>query len=368
MRHLLPLFVALALAAPALAQTGLTADALTSDPAACADGMFGVDTDTAAALTCQYIRHRTHATDCTSLVDGLAGESCCDEDDGSCWWCLPSAGDCDTVGEWEAVGGGTPTSIAAGDSSVTVTDAGTGQVGITVDGGVVGEWLAGGLGLGTTDLSDPVFGSDQIRLETGAVGLGLATGGGLPLISLDDGTVVSFLYSFGGELILGTNTNHSIVLRPWGRSAAMFTSASVGVNYAHVTSAATGSGPTIAAAGDDTNIDLNLAGKGTGDVVIGSDLSTSGAHFEAIVRVTTTPYNVGAGIRNIVADTDGTAITVNLPAGVAGRVLRIVNVGTSANDVTIDGDGAETVRGAATRALPSEDIIIIKYEPTEGWW
>lgn len=43
-----------------------------------------------------------------------------------------------------------------------------------------------------------------------------------------------------------------------------FTETASAVNQVNLTNAATGTGPTIAAAGDDTNIDLNLDGKGTG--------------------------------------------------------------------------------------------------------
>ncbi len=112
------------IAAPAFGQTGLTAPiatALAADPAPCADGQFGVDTDTAAALSCSWIRSRTHATDCTALTDGLAGELCCDLDDDRCWRCEPAAGDCDTAGEWKAVGGGgTPDEVADADGDTKI--------------------------------------------------------------------------------------------------------------------------------------------------------------------------------------------------------------------------------------------------------
>jgi hypothetical protein len=63
---------------------------------------------------------------------------------------LVTAGDtCANLGP-----GGTPTQILAGDSDVTVTDAGTGDVTVTVDSGAVGVWDAGGLTLGGTDVTD----------------------------------------------------------------------------------------------------------------------------------------------------------------------------------------------------------------------
>ena len=49
-----------------------------------------------------------------------------------------------------------------------------------------------------------------------------------------------------------------------------FTETGSAVNHVNVTNAATTNGPTVGAAGDDTNIDLNLAPKGTGQVLLGT--------------------------------------------------------------------------------------------------
>lgn len=48
-----------------------------------------------------------------------------------------------------------------------------------------------------------------------------------------------------------------------------FTETASAVNQVNITNATTTNGPTVSAAGDDTNIDLNLAGKGSGSVKIG---------------------------------------------------------------------------------------------------
>lgn len=53
------------------------------------------------------------------------------------------------------------------------------------------------------------------------------------------------------------------------RELLTFTEDASAVNHVDIENEATGSGPTISAAGDDTNIDLNLAGKGSGDVQVG---------------------------------------------------------------------------------------------------
>ena len=70
----------------------------------------------------------------------------------------------------------------------------------------------------------------------------------------------------------------------------------------------------------------------------------------------------------IFCDTDGTAITVTLPAGVDGTMYQILNVGSSDNDVTITPDGSEKVNGSASETLYDSENLILTYETTEGWW
>lgn len=64
-------------------------------------------TDSGAATTrgagSNIVRTRSHNTDCTSLTDGKANEQCYEEDADTIYICEPSAGDCDTAGEWRAV-------------------------------------------------------------------------------------------------------------------------------------------------------------------------------------------------------------------------------------------------------------------------
>jgi len=86
-------------------------------------------------------------------------------------------------------------------------------------------------------------------------------------------------------------------------------------------------------------------------------------------RVTSSPYAVLATDDNIFVDTDGGAITVNLPAGIDGKQYRIINVGTSGNDVTLAPDGAELLNGTnANISIFDGEKLIFVYEDTEGWF
>lgn len=71
----------------------------------------------------------------------------------------------------------------------------------------------------------------------------------------------------------------------------------------------------------------------------------------------------------VYADTDGGAFTITLPAGVDGTYYRIINVGSSANNVTMAPDGAELLIGVNSNyTLTDGDVLEITYETTEGWW
>lgn len=92
-------------------------------------------------------------------------------------------------------------------------------------------------------------------------------------------------------------------------------------------------------------------------------------HNKARITSTDSPYTLPVGIDEVFADTDGGAITINLYAGASNkRPIRIINTGSSGNDVTVDGDGAETVRGAANDTITDGSPKIYSYQATEGWW
>jgi hypothetical protein len=68
-----------------------------------------------------------------------------------------------------------------------------------------------------------------------------------------------------------------------GNEQLFFSTTSSAVNYVNVTNAATGGDPKVAAAGDDSNVDLALAPKGSGEIVVGtgsaaSTITSSGAY------------------------------------------------------------------------------------------
>jgi len=118
---------------------------------------------------------------------------------------------------------------------------------------------------------------------------------------------------------------------------------------------------------DGTNLLINPKLVGTGYLGVLGSLKTDGGRIVNTTRVTTT-YTALVTDNVIFCDTDGGAFTITLPAGVEGQHFKIINCGSSVNQLTIDGDGAETVWGGLTAILNDGDIINLHYNATEGWW
>ena len=123
-----------------------------------------------------------------------------------------------------------------------------------------------------------------------------------------------------------------------GDEYMMFTESTTPVNYFGVTSADTGTGPSISSAGGDANIDINLAPKGTGAVNVQGGFITS---------ETTSLSGAGAvaitGAIHEITTTGTDALT--LADGVEGQRLCIVMV-TDGGDGTLtptSGGGYTTI-------------------------
>jgi len=70
----------------------------------------------------------------------------------------------------------------------------------------------------------------------------------------------------------------------------------------------------------------------------------------------------------VFCDTDGGGFIVTLPEGTDGRRFRIMNTGSSDNDVTLTPDGTELLFGEnETELIHDGEVIDLVYESTEGW-
>jgi len=83
---------------------------------------------------------------------------------------------------------------------------------------------------------------------------------------------------------------------------------------------------------------------------------------------TDSPYAVLNESR-ILANASAGAITINLPTavGIVGREIQILKTDSSSNEITIDGDGAETIDGNITAALISQGNFITIVSDGTNW-
>jgi hypothetical protein len=128
-----------------------------------------------------------------------------------------------------------------------------------------------------------------------------------------------------------------------GNESVVFGTTSTAVNEIKITNAATGNDPLIAANGGDSNIDLAISPKGTGEIVVGTGsaaatITTSGA--QDLVLDTNSGTNSGT-----ITITDGTSGNINIAPNGSG----VAQVGGSAIKVA----GKETIWVPAVAMYPN---------------
>ena len=149
-----------------------------------------------------------------------------------------------------------------------------------------------------------------------------------------------------GTSILDTN----------GNELALLTATSSAVNEFTIANAATGAGPTLSSTGGDTNIDINITPKGTGDVVLAGDTVKVGDSGAAATLTSN-----GAG-----------ALTVT--TGGAADLVMSTNSGTNSGTITItdaaDGDITIAPNGTGiAKAVDAADATgAIKIAGKETIW
>lgn len=107
-----------------------------------------------------------------------------------------------------------------------------------------------------------------------------------------------------------------------------------------------------------------------GDTAVGTPtkLQTSSGRLKHTTRVTNT-YTIIVGDEVVFANTDSTSYTVTLPAGVEGQTFKIINSGSSSNNLTIAPNGAEHLLGEnSSFVLYDGETLIISYNSTDGWY
>jgi hypothetical protein len=111
-----------------------------------------------------------------------------------------------------------------------------------------------------------------------------------------------------------------------------------------------------------TNSSLTDLGGGS------ADLNTSGGGNNSVVTKITT-YTITTADRTILANASGGAFVITLPTAVGntGLVFTVKKIDATANVVTLDGAGAETIDGAANYALTVQYESVDVVSDGVGW-
>ena len=135
-----------------------------------------------------------------------------------------------------------------------------------------------------------------------------------------------------------------------------FTATTDAVNHVGVTNAATGDGPTIEAKGDDSNVDLNVKPKGTGAILLkdgdGNELVKTSRTASAVNEVTVANAATGNG-PTLSATGDDTNIDLNItPKGTGDSVftnkIKVDDVVEKTTDHGVEIDGVTLKDGGGT--------------------
>lgn len=87
------------------------------------------------------------------------------------------------------------------------------------------------------------------------------------------------------------------------------------------------------------------------------------------VVTVTQAHTINDGDRFILADATGGAFTVTLPTAVGrkGKPFTVIRTNSGANAVTVDGDGSETINGAANVSLSSQYDRVTVISDNTNW-
>lgn len=205
--------------------------------------------------------------------------------------------------------------------------------------------------------------------------------------------------------LAGTATSPTVVnvTDSNGVQAIGTTATASAVNYLNVTNAATGGAVTIAPAGTDPNIPLNIQGKGTGTVNIRSaSNSTSGIKIQNATGANTImdfdTSNLRAGIRTVtptsslhvagsfstalatkssaytLTETDSTILatgttTITLPSAssITGRMYTVKKTDSAGTSITVATTSSQTIDGSTTYTLSAQYQSITVQSDGTNW-
>lgn len=167
-----------------------------------------------------------------------------------------------------------------------------------------------------------------------------------------------------------------------GNEVVKYGSTASAVNEVTITNKAAGNAPTIAATGDDTDIDLSLSGKGAGrvkatDFEVTESLRWSGDLSPSQITSDQNDYSPTSLADNAVLrlDTDsnsgaGRSLT-GLAGGADGRIITIINIGSNPLRLKAENSSSSAANRfgfAVDLVLGSKRSAVLWYDSTSSRW
>ena len=102
----------------------------------------------------------------------------------------------------------------------------------------------------------------------------------------------------------------------------------------------------------------------------GATAYTALAYITRAAVSKTANYTLAIYDRGVFVDASGGAVTITLPTAASATDVEyfVKKIDSSANAVTIDGNGAETIDDATTQVLSSQYDAITLYSDGTEWW
>ena len=145
-----------------------------------------------------------------------------------------------------------------------------------------------------------------------------------------------------GTKISDTNGNELINLTATGSAVNEFT----------IANAATGAGPTLSSTGGDTNIDINITPKGTGDVVLAGDTVKVGDSGAAATLTSN-----GAGTLTVTTG-GATDLVLNTNSGTNSGTITITDGANGNINIAPNGTGVVQAGGSAVKVAGKETMWV----------
>jgi hypothetical protein len=167
---------------------------------------------------------------------------------------------------------------------------------------------------------------------------------------------------FGDVTLTGTQTltNKTLtspkigtsILDTNGNELALLTATGSAVNEFTIANAATGAGPTLSSTGGDSNIDINITPKGTGDVVLAGDTVKVGDSGAAATLTSN-----GAGTLTVTTG-GATDLVLNTNSGTSSGSITITDGADGNINIAPNGDGVVQAGGSAVKVAGKETIWV----------